>query len=156
MRIATRWAKGAPPERAALVRHACRTLLKAGHPDALALFGFGAAKLDAGPLELSSVRVAMGKTLEFGIALRSTAKRAQRLAIDYVLRFRRANGTTSTKVFKGGTVELGAGETVRFARSHAFREVTTRRHYPGSHALELRINGADTPAAAFELTVGTR
>lgn len=38
-----------------------------------------------------------------------------------------------------------------FFRTHEFREVTTRRHYPGPHALSLRINGVDTPEVGFEL-----
>jgi hypothetical protein len=37
-------------------------------------------------------------------------------------------------------------------RSQKFRPVTTRRHYPGEHALELQVNGARYGRAQFTLT----
>jgi hypothetical protein len=37
-------------------------------------------------------------------------------------------------------------------RSQPFRPVTTRRHYPGEHALELQVNGARYGRAQFTLT----
>lgn len=151
--VATLWMRDASKEREALVRHACRTLVKAGHPGALALFGFAPAALDIGAPTLSATRVRMGETLEVAVDLRSTGNVRQKLAIDVVLHYRRANGALSPKVFKGAVVALGSGESVRFTRSHAFREVTTRRHYGGEQAVSLRINGVDTPPATFELVL---
>ena len=83
--------------------------------------------------------------------LRSSAEEPQQLTVDYVLHLRKANGRLSPKVFKGGLVALPPGADFLFSRTHRFREVTTRRHYPGGQAVSLRINGQDTEPVAFEL-----
>lgn len=75
----------------------------------------------------------------------------QTLSIDYVLHMLKANGSSSQRVFKGGVTCLEAGAQISFSRTHKFREVTTHRHYPGTHAVHLRINGVDTPRTVFEL-----
>ena len=48
-------------------------------------------------------------------------------------------------------LSLAPGESLVFQRRQAFREVTTRRHYPGGQAVSVRINGQDTPPVAFLL-----
>jgi 3-methyladenine DNA glycosylase AlkC len=151
--IAKDWLTNATAERTALLRHACRGLIKRGHAGALAVFGQAKPKLELGTLKLSAKKFAMSDTLEFSVTLRSTATKAQKLTIDYVLHLLKANGKTMPKVFKGGDIGLKAGETKMFRRNHTFREVTTRRHYEGRHALSLRINGIDTPPVSFWLKV---
>jgi len=145
------WAKGAGRDRRAMLRHAARGLIKAGNPEVLAVFGHAAARIAPTVPELPERAVRMGGSLGFKVTLASRSDEVQRLAVDYLVHFRKANGTLSPKVFKGATVTLGPGETRILTRSHAFRDVTTRRHYPGPHALSLRINGQDTDSVGFEL-----
>ncbi|MFN0193353.1 MAG: DNA alkylation repair protein [Aestuariivirga sp.] len=151
--IAKNWHINANAERKALLRHACRSLIKRGNSGALAVFGQTKPKLELDKLKISARTLAMGDTLEFCMPLRSTAAKTQRLTIDYVLHLLKANGRTAPRVFKGGNMKLKAGESKLFRRSHTFREVTTRRHYGGEHALSLRINGVDTPPVSFWLKV---
>jgi hypothetical protein len=40
---------------------------------------------------------------------------------------------------------------VRLSREHSFRPITTRRYYPGPHAVALQVNGVATDLAPFEL-----
>ncbi|MFN3955284.1 MAG: DNA alkylation repair protein [Pararhodobacter sp.] len=149
--LAGRWIVDAPPERRVLLRHACRGLIKAGDPAALAVFGQHAPQIAPAVPVLARDRLAMGEVLEFSVRLRSTAARDQTVSVDYLLYFRKADGSLRPKVFKGVTRSLAPGETWDFTRRHALRPVTTRRHYPGEHALALRINGQDTEAVAFDL-----
>lgn len=151
IRTTEQWLKSAPPMRLSLLRHACRGLIKAGDPKTLSLFGFHPPKVKTDDLVLSSHQIQMGEVLTFSITLHSTAKKAQTLAIDYVMHFRRANGTLSNKVFKGGVVTLKSGESHSFSRRYNFKPVTTRRFYSGTQALSIRINGVDTKAVEFEL-----
>ena len=65
-----------------------------------------------------------------------------RLAIDYVVHHAKADGTETGKTFKLTTATLGVGEQVTISRRHSFRAVTTRRYYPGRHAIELQVNGS--------------
>ncbi|WP_434592866.1 DNA alkylation repair protein [Streptomyces sp. A5-4] len=135
-----------------LVRHALRSLIKQGHPGALALMGFVAdPALDIDGPTLAEDTVPYGGTLHFTASITNTAAQPVRLAIDYVVHHLRANGQQSTKTFKLATKVLGVDETLDISRDHSFREITTRRYYPGEHAIELQINGARHGRAAFDL-----
>ncbi|ASJ76035.1 DNA alkylation repair protein [Granulosicoccus antarcticus] len=149
--IARRWYENTSSEREKLLRHACRTLIKQGHQETLGLFGFPPAKADITPVNLSSERVSMGESLTISVLIESQSNKPQALSIDYVLHMLKANGSSSQRVFKGSVIRLEAGAQMNFSRTHKFREVTTRRHYPGTHAVHLRINGVDTPKTDFEL-----
>lgn len=149
--LGARWAKGGGRERSRLVRHALRSLIKAGDAAALRVIGQGVAQVELGPLTLDSEAVFMGEHLGFEIELRSTSDVPQSLTVDYVVHFLKANGSLSPKVFKGSTINLSAGRSATFRRSHRFMEITTRKHYPGRHAISVRINGDDTEPVAFGL-----
>ena len=150
---ADRWLSDASKEREKLVRHACRTLIKQGHAGAMNLFGFAPPQVDISPLKLSVRQVSMGESLCFSVDIMSLSQQPQPLTIDYVLHMLRANGSSSPRVFKGGVTVLESGSKLQFARRHTFKEVTTRRHYPGTHAVSFRINGVDTPPVEFELAM---
>jgi len=46
---------------------------------------------------------------------------------------------------------LAPDERIHVTREHSFRQITTRRYYPGQHAISLQINGVESPRADFEL-----
>ena len=92
-----------------------------------------------------------GDEVRFTAVIRNTGADDARLVVDYVVHHRRANGTLSTKVFKLATAALAPGEELAIDRRHSFRAITTRRYYPGEHAIALQVNGVATPSATFEL-----
>ncbi len=149
---ASRWLTDTSKKREKLVRHACRTLIKQGHTGAMSLFGFAPPEANVSPIELSTHQVGMGESLSFAVLIQSRSQQPQQLSIDYVLHMLKANGSRSLRVFKGGVISLPPASEIGFARTHKFREVTTRRHYPGVHSVSLRINGVDTPRVDFSLT----
>ncbi len=149
--LARRWMQDAPAPRRALIAHALRSLIRKGDAAALAVPGRGQPEVTVSPLELASRRVAMGGALEFEATITSTGRAAQELTVDYVLHPLKANGAQRPKIFNGRVLRLGAGEARLFRRAHRFREVTTRVHYPGEHAVSLRINGVDTEPVSFVL-----
>jgi 3-methyladenine DNA glycosylase AlkC len=142
---------GATPQRLALLKHASRTLVKKGHAGVLKAFGVGDKFKGEAGLALSSRRAKLGESLTLVLTLQSTAKRAQRLAIDYAVHHVKANGDTSPKVFKGWTVQLAAGEAREFRKQHSLKPITTRVYYPGTHRIEVLVNGAVVAEAGFEL-----
>lgn len=148
---ARRWLDAPAPTTQALVRHALRTLIKRGDPHALALLGFAPATVRIDGPFLSETRVRWGEVVRFTAVIRNTGTDDSRLAVDYVVHHRRANGTLSTKVFKLATADLAPGEELVIDRRHSFRAITTRRYYPGEHAVALQVNGVATPSATFEL-----
>lgn len=123
-----------------VVRHALRSLVKQGDPEALAILGFD---YDA-PVELtdltctpSTVEIGESVTVSFTL-LASTDTKA---AVDYVVHYQGARGLKAGKVFKLTVRDLPAGEPVQFSRKHAFRHVSIRTIVPGPHRIGIQVNG---------------
>lgn len=150
--IAVDWRESGGRARARLVRHACRTLIKSGHAGALAAFGFTPPKLADCRIRLSKTTIRLGEPLGITLDLIGS-QAAQKLLIDYVMHFPRANGNTSAKVFKWTEISMQKGEARTLTKTHAYRQVTTRRDYPGPQRLSVRINGQDFEGPTFDLMV---
>jgi 3-methyladenine DNA glycosylase AlkC len=150
----TRWRDANPDDLrlAKLARHACRTLLKAGHAEALMFHGYGAVKsLELRSCELTDTTVKTGGCLGYRLILRNAARRPMKVMFDYAIHHRKANGSLSPKVFKGRTRELAPGEVWEISGRHSFKPVTTRVYHPGIHRFEPRINGKAFPGGEFVL-----
>lgn len=146
------WSVAASAERRALVRHALRSLVKKGHRGALALLGAGRRpRVELGAPRLSTKSVRLGGELRFSFTLTSRASRAQDLLVDYVVHFVKAGGAPRPKVFKLRRVRLAAGEAARFGGRVSLAPMTTRRHYPGRHRVDVQVNGVTFPLGAFEV-----
>lgn len=143
--------RGADPAREALLRHASRGLIKAGHAPTLAAWGLAHGLQGTASLSISPHQVRVGGAVALDARLRSTSRQAQALVVDYAVHHVKANGTTSAKVFKGWRIDLAPGETRYLQKHHPLREVTTRRLYPGPHRVDLRVNGVSVAEAAFDL-----
>ncbi len=149
--LAVKWMTGADKRREKLVRHACRTLIKQGHKTALKAIGISPPQLEMTSLCIKTPVVCFGNALEFSAQVRSTSKKPQALVIDYLVHFRKNNGTLVGKVFKWTKLVLEPGETRLLHKKHPVRPITTRRYYEGQQGLSLRINGEDFGSETFEL-----
>lgn len=148
---AARWLSEPDDNTAAVVRHALRTLVKRGDPDALELLGFGSATVAVDGPTLDWVTVPFGGHVRFSANLRNDGDEPARLAIDYAVHHRKANGGQSHKVFKLTTRTLAPGESLTVTKEHSLRPITTRRYYPGTHAVDIRVNGIASDRIEFEL-----
>ena len=147
--IARRW-YGQSAETDWIVRHACRGLLKKGHPDALAHFGFeqGIAGVSVNNLQLTdSVRI--GTALDFSFSLNNDTASAVTLRIEYGIDYLTGTGKTSSKVFKIKEMTLPPGAKESILRRQRFTDFTTRKHYPGQHRLKILINGIALAEQSF-------
>ncbi|MCI4656212.1 DNA alkylation repair protein [Cryobacterium zhongshanensis] len=145
------WLADPDANTARLVRHALRTLVKRGNPAALAQLGFHAADVTvAGPV-LDETNVPFGGTVNFTASIRNDARVTTRLVVDYVMHHQKANGSLSGKTFKLTTLTLEPGEVVLLTKGHSLRAITTRRYYPGEHAVELQVNGVPSGKTPFTL-----
>jgi len=145
--------ESASPERHRLLKHASRTLLKKGHAQALANFGFGAAAALECELRLVNGEVLFGEGLDFEIRVINAGESAQSLMIDYAIHHVKGDGSLAPKVFKWKTVTLAPGESHAIKRRHAMRPITTRRYYPGEHRIAILVNGTETASESFILTI---
>jgi 3-methyladenine DNA glycosylase AlkC len=137
-----------------ITRHALRTLVKQGHPQALALLGFSAA--DQVSLTNFSVppQVKMDSELTFSFTVEAEAETD--VIIDYILYFQSKLGKLSSKkVFKLTRLTLVKAKPVVITKRHLLRQqMTTRTLYTGEHAIEIQINGKVCAKATFLLEVG--
>lgn len=146
---------GAPRARQMLLRHASRTLIKAGDARVLKAFGLGHRFQGQVTLAVSPPRITLGEAVTLQIELRSNARRAQALLIDYAVHHVKAAGHRTAKVFKGWRIELAPGEARTLVKRHAVKPITTRIYHAGPHAVDLRVNGQVVAEAGFELVLPT-
>lgn len=146
------WIAEGLPHAPAIAKRALRNLVKAGHPDALAVFGVNAqtrAKLTT--LELAKRRIRVGDKLAFELTIEGKA--AEVLVIDYALTFPGAGERLSRKVFKLAQRRIERGERLTLRKQHSFRTITTRTYRAGKHRLELLLNGKVCGTLEFTLAL---
>ena len=136
-----------------IIKRALRTLIKRGDRRAFAVVGASdRPRLELTGLKISPRSVASGGAIKFSFTLKSKTKTAQRLIVDYVVHYMKSSGKTAPKVFKLKELNLAGGHQVAFQKAHRLQELTTRRHYPGRHKLEIMVNGTVVGSASFVLT----
>ena len=141
------------PRSAWIARHALRTLIKQGHPDALALIGVRAnPKIRIDHFSVSDNALRLGEKLVLNLTLTSLAAQAQKLEVDYVLHYVRRENKVASKVFKLKALTLSAGESVTLTRAQIIKDFSTRKHHSGRHDVELVVNGTRVARAYFDLS----
>lgn len=95
--------------------------------------------------------VAVGGELRFAFGLENHGDRPLRLVVDYVVHYRKANGTTAPKVYKLTTRTLQPGERSEHTGTRSFKPISTRVFHPGEHALELQVNGEPRGKVRFHV-----
>ena len=150
-KVAKRWLNEASKDRKKLVRHACRTLIKQGHQKTLKALGYDSPCIELKNLKILTPRVSFGSNLLFELCMTSASNLPQPLIIDYAIHHRKANGSTTPKVFKWKTITLAPLTTLTTKKKHAIKKITTRTYYPGTHGLEILINGISFGIKNFEL-----
>lgn len=134
-----------------LVKHALRTLLKAGNTRALVLFGFGDPKaIEIKALNVSNTAPKMGDSIQFSFEVATAQQALGTLRIEYMVYYMKSNGKQAGKVFQLSE-KSHKTSNVQISKTHAFKELSTRKHYPGQHALGVLINGVEKAKIEFEL-----
>lgn len=149
--LANKWWQKADKNRQRLIRHACRTLLKNGHPSVLATLGFHAPHQLDTRFSVTQKQIDFGEAIDFSLELKNTSTQTQKLMIDYAVHHQKANKGMTAKVFKWKTLTLKGMSTQSMSKSHVFKAITTRVYYSGEHAIEVLINGVSVGKCAFEL-----
>ena len=155
LEVLRRWQADGTDEIQWITRHALRTLLKAGDSDALELLGFPSdPAIAVTNLAVKPKSIPMGGKVTFSFDIESLSEDRQKLMIDYVVHLMRKNGKRTPKVFKLSTRTLQPGEKLHLERTQSFKPITTRKYYPGEHAVQPKINGKLYETAEFVLSLG--
>ncbi|MBE7636226.1 hypothetical protein GUA87_05180 [Sneathiella sp. P13V-1] len=141
---------GTHPNTDWILRHGLRTLLKASHPDALALFGMNPVQVENAVLTLENSEINLGEKQHFQFNANLIGPLPERLRIEYAVDFMKARGKTSRKVFMFREGEPDSS-SINLAKSHNFTDFTTRKHYAGDHKISILVNGTEVASESFTL-----
>lgn len=151
LQVSKEWIVGTK-ETNQLVKHALRSLLKAGNQEALNTIGIKAnQEIIPTNFSLRTDNVSLGSKLHFSFSVHNQSSQTCMLRLEYRLYFKRMNKEMGTKVFKISEKLIEPNQIVDFQRFYSFHPITTRKYYPGIHAIELIINGIGSNYTQFEV-----
>ena len=152
-----RWMRDATPERSWLVRHALRSAVKRGEPEALEILGFlPATGVRVRDIHIAPAVASIGDSVTFIVDLRNESSTTKRLLIELRVHFVKANGKPSPKVFALKELDLQPHGSVRLAKTISIAQHTTRTHYPGEHRVEVLVNGRSSGTGVFDIVAESR
>ena len=138
IQITTEWINYSD-NRDALLKHGCRTLLKASNRQTLELFGFSK------PTDISldnftfTDSVKLGEELAFSFELIGEEKLGK-LRVEFALHFLRKNSKHNKKVFKISEGIYSSNHKI-LSKTYSFKPISTRVYYKGVQRLSIIING---------------
>lgn len=134
-----------------VIKRACRSLIKQGNSDALAIFGFTSnPKIKIEKIKFQN-NIKIGNSIKFSFEIISEIKQKQNLAVDYKISYLKKNGNYNQKVFKLLEKELLIDNCLKISHKQSFANMSTRKHYPGKHSFEIIVNGKTFYKTDFQL-----
>lgn len=133
-----------------IVKHGCRTLLKKGNRDVLDIFGLAHAdcvSVDSFALGASSISIGEYLTFSFGVS----ANHPTKVRLEYGIEYVRPNGNHSRKIFQISEISLNANQKKTYTKTQSFTDLSSRKHYPGTHSVTLIVNGMEQGTLDFEV-----
>lgn len=151
------WLLDASPERRKLVEHALRSAVKRGDAGALKVLGYGKkAAVSVEKVKLEPRRVTIGGRVSVSFVLRNKSRASQDLLVDLAVHFVKADGRTAPKVFKLKRVVLPPRGDIELETSVSLAVHTTRVPRPGTHAVDVLVNGDPQRVGSFEVIAARR
>lgn len=155
MELSRRW-KGNHPDTDWIVRHGCRSLIRKADPDAMTLFGYSSTSeiallVSSASLITDKPESPIGGSSELSYDIQIREGDPAKVRIEYAVDFVKAKGQTSRKPFLLSDKMVPGGTRLRGKRQHRWVNLTTRRHYPGSHRITLLVNGRETAHTTITL-----
>ena len=133
-----------------IVKHGCRTLLKKGNRDVLAIFGFhDVSSIDVSGFILGVESVKIGEDITFSFEV--FTKEATKIRLEYAIDYVKSNGKRNRKIFQISEISFKDNQRKSYTKKHSFEDLSTRKHYPGMHSITLIVNGVERGTLDFEL-----
>ncbi len=146
---ARQWLAQPSAERRWVVKHALRSLVKAGDADALDVLGFGPPEATVRSIGVAPDPGRIGEAVQ--LSAQVVAGASQRWLVDWVVGSPKANGELSRRVVKGSQCQVTAGEVVELSQHLSLKPVTTRVTRPGRWRVGIQVNGQLLGEVTFEV-----
>ena len=152
LELAKSW-KGESSRTDWILKHGLRTLLKKGNEEALQIFGFTEkVEAEVQNFTLSDSKVKIGDELQFSFSVVNKGKSDSFFKIGFKVGYVKSNGNISEKIFHVTEKKFDAHERIEFKKKLSFKDLTTRKHFPGKHHIAVTINGEKYAQQEFEVT----
>ncbi|MGN6645563.1 MAG: DNA alkylation repair protein [Cytophaga sp.] len=149
--IIKRW-KGNSKNTDWIIKHGARTLLKKAHGEVLVLFDLHTlVRCEVKELTVNRKKIALGETLAFSFVLHTDPKANSKLRIEFAVYYMKGTGNSSRKLFKITEQTYEKGSSIIFNKKISFKDLTTRKHYPGKHKLSIVVNGNELMEKEFHV-----
>ena len=136
----------------AILKHACRTLLKQGNLEIMGLFGYGSIEnIKLNDFTILTPKIKIGDSLEFAFQIANIAHSPARIRLEYAVYYQKANTSLSKKVYKISEKIYPVNSTTIVKKTQSFKLITTRKFHIGKHQLSIIINGVEHEKIDFEL-----
>lgn len=150
LKLCTQWINESETTRW-VTKHALRTLLKSGNQEAMRLFGFGSSE----ELEVIDFNV-MKRVIRIGESTHFSFKTIHhgtptKFRFEYSIGYLKKNGQHNEKVFQIKETLLTSKEELEVEKKIDFKNLSTRKHYPGKHYITLKVNGLAHKKIEFTL-----
>ncbi|MFN0275586.1 MAG: DNA alkylation repair protein [Chitinophagales bacterium] len=152
LQIMKKW-KGISTQTDWILKHAARTLLKSGDEKALKVFSMQTkhqAKIENFTLDKRKIRV--GESVSFAFNFINAERKAEKFRIEFTVYYVKANKSLSKKVFQIAENVFQPGKAKYFKKMLRFKDLTTRKHYPGEHIIAILVNGKEQNRQKLILT----
>lgn len=134
-----------------MTRHALRTQIKAGDPEALRLIGYDPDAAVDVYLTLPQSRIPFGTPVSFEVHL--SGAQPCRVLVDYVMAFPTPSGKTRQKTFKLKQTQVQPDAPTVLSKTHTLKaKATTYTLCPGRHEIAIQVNGRIRTRADFDVT----
>jgi len=135
-----------------IIKHGLRTLLKNGNEEALKIFGFKEnVNAEISTIQLSNGKINMGDDLKFSFDVTNDDSESSFYKIGFVVGYMKSAGKVSEKIFHVSEKDFEPREIVSFNKKLSFKDLSTRKHYPGKHYIYVVVNGNAFVKEEFEV-----
>lgn len=133
-----------------IIKHGARTLLKAANQEVLTLFEIDPRIIcSVVDFKLHQKEIKLGGALTFSCILKNDSKKEQRFRIEFAIFYMKSSGKLSRKLFKINENVHSKDAIISITKTLAFKDLTTRKHYEGSHKIAIVVNGNEVCEKEF-------
>jgi hypothetical protein len=93
----------------------------------------------------------MGQSITFDFELMHESRKAVLLKIGFLVNYVKANNKMSKKIFHITEKIFQPNEKYAFKKTLSFKDLSTRKHYPGLHEVSVTINGETISTKTFQV-----
>lgn len=137
-----------------VINRGLRTLFKQGNPEVLTLLGYDKnvdQQLKNIQLSSSEKTVVIGGAVNMQYRLQTTLKKETPLYVGYRVHYIRQNKTDSYKDFFIKRTNLKGNQPLKGNFNIKWKQLTTRKLYPGKHQIDLLVNSKVVSTVEIEL-----